>query len=102
MLFISEKEFFIFIEFYPPKTQFLFSLNFEFSLQNEAGFVCVFLWCLPEISSHITINIRRGQHPIVKIEQKKKLSFRGVNLNKNKKFFFRDEYYCNICDITSV
>ena len=44
----------------------------------------------------------RGQHPLVKIELKKKLRFRGVKHNKNEKFFFRDEYYCNIFDITSV
>ena len=37
-----------------------------------------------------------------KIEKKKKLSFKGVKHNKNEKFFFRDEYYCNIFDITSV
>ena len=53
IIFIPEKEFFIFIVFYPPKTQFLFLLNFEFSLQNEAGSVSVFLWCLPETYSHI-------------------------------------------------
>ena len=58
----------------------------------------VFLWSLPETYPHI----RRCQHPIVKIEPKKKLSFRGVKHNKNEKFFFRDEYYCNISDITSV
>ena len=67
--------------FCPPKTQFLFLLNFEFSLQNEAGSVSVFLWSLPETYSHI----RRGQHPIVKIDQKKKLTFRGVKHNKNEK-----------------
>ena len=28
-----------------------------------------------------------------KIEEKKKLSFKGVKHNKSEKFFFRDEYY---------
>ena len=37
-----------------------------------------------------------------KIELKKKLSLRGVKHNKNEKFFFSDEYYGNIFDITSV
>ena len=45
--FISEKEFFIFIVFYPLKTHFLFSLNFEFSLQDEAGWCVFFLCSLP-------------------------------------------------------
>ena len=31
-----------------------------------------------------------------------KVGLKGVKHNKNEKFFFRDEYYCNICDITSV
>ena len=47
------------------------------------------------------VNIRKGQHPLVKIELKKILSFRGEKHNKNEKFL-RDEYYCNIFDITSV
>ena len=37
------------------------------------------------------MNIRRGQHPLVKIELKKKLSLMGVKHNKNEKFFFRDD-----------
>ena len=83
IIFISEKEFFIFIVFYPAKTQFLFFsiLNFP-SKMRLAGvcFSCAACLCGIENYSHITMNIRRGQHPLVKIELKKKLSFKGVKL----------------------
>ena len=49
-----------------------------------------------------TLAFRIGQHPLVKIELKKKLSFKGVKHNKNEKFFFRGECYCIIFDMTSV
>ena len=49
--------------------------------------------CGIENYSHISMNIRRGQHPLGKIVLKKKLSFRGGKHDKNEKFFFRDEYY---------
>ena len=91
--------------FTPLKLNFFFSsiLNFP-SKMRLAGvcFSCAACLCGIENYSHITMNIRRGQHPLVKIELNKKLSFRGAKHNKNEKFFFRDEYYCNIFDITSV
>ena len=98
--FISEKEFFIFIVFYPPKTQSLFSsilangcrplLNVRVSFRQA-----------PQENRHRASLILEGKFKIA-IEQKKKLSFRVAKHNKNEKFFFRDEYYCNICDISSV
>ena len=95
IIFISKKEFFIFIVFYPSKTQFLFFLNFEFSLQDEAGW-CVFFLCGIENYSHITMNIRRGQHPLAKIELKKKLSFNQLNISKIKEFLVIREVMLNL------
>ena len=98
IIFISEKEFLIFIVFYPPKPNFFFWLNFNYWMLTSPN-VRVSFRQAPQENRHRASLILEGKF---KIEQKKKLSFRGAKHNKNEKFFFRNEYYCNICDISSV
>ena len=78
IVFISEKEFFIFNVFYSLKTQFLFFsiLNFPPKMRLAGVcYSCAACLCGIENSSHITMNIRRGQHPLV--------SFKGVKTQMN-------------------
>ena len=73
IIFISEKEFFIFIVFYPPKSQFLFLINFNYWMLTSPNVRVSFRQAPQENRQRASLILEVK----FKIEQKMKLSFRG-------------------------